>query len=76
MRTLHAGLLVIQVKYLNTKTISILDLGNFYTSGSSFSRAFKGVATAEEFLEMWEQKNGYHTGTVPKGDNDYLQHNV
>ena len=56
MRTLHAGLLVIQVKYLNTETTSILDLRNFYTSGSSFSHAFKGVATAEEFLEMWEQK--------------------
>ena len=66
----------IQVKYLNTEMASILDLRNFYTSGSSFSRDFKGVTTTEEFLEMWEQKTGYHTGTASQVDNDYLQHNV
>lgn len=55
--------LVTQIKYLNTETANILDLRNFYSSGSSFSHSFQGVTTADEFLEVWEQKTGYHTGT-------------
>ena len=55
--------LVAQIKYLKTETANILDLRNFYSSGSSFSRSFQGVATANEFLEVWEQKTGHHTGT-------------
>ena len=48
--------------FKNTDTSSILDMKNFYPNGSDFSRDFKGTATAEEFMEVWEMRMGFHTG--------------
>ena len=35
---------------------------NFYPIGNNFSRDFKGTATAEELMEVWEMRTGFHTG--------------
>ena len=49
-----------------------MKIKNFYAKGNSFSKAFFGTTSAQNFLEIWERKTRYNAGNLKH--NVYVMH--